>query len=210
MDIIIEIIINETNLVYNHGHLMTRRNLSILFLFILCLLPGQVFPLDIWQKYAKLKKLSANFSQTKELKNIGVTLKSSGTLNFERPNLFEWKVESPKKLVFQFKDNNISLMEDGKLMKNTDTAKFDKKMLDAISHLKAWMMIDQKFIEENYTIKNISSDIYEFTPKLSAKMFKSILVELGKDAPIKKISLTEISNDIIVIEFAKTKMTYEN
>jgi outer membrane lipoprotein-sorting protein len=209
MDIIYGIIINETNLVYNHGRPMTRRNFSIFFLCLICLIPSLGFPLDIWQKYAKLKKLSANFSQTKELKNIGVTLKSSGTIHFERPNLFEWKVESPKNFVFQFKDDNISLMEDGKVIKNADTAKFDKKMLDAISHLKAWMMIDQKFIEDNYMIRPISSTVYEFTPKLEAKMFKSILIELGKDAPIKKISLTEISNDLIVIEFSKSKLTYE-
>jgi outer membrane lipoprotein-sorting protein len=189
---------------------MTHQKLPTLILVLLCLFPGMASSLDIWQKYSKLNKLSADFTQTKEIKSVGVTLKSKGSLRFERPGFFEWTVISPKNFVFIFKDNNISLVEDGKILKSADSAKFDKKLLEAITHLKAWMMIDQKFIEENYSIKNISTDSYEFIPKSDVKMFKSIQIELGKNYPIKKISLKEISNDVIVIEFSKTKMSYEN
>lgn len=186
------------------------RKLCQLLVLLLIFLPGLSHSMDIWQKYSKLSKLSAEFSQTKELKNIGVTLKSKGTISFKRPDYFEWTVLKPKNFVFLFKDNTITLMEEGKFLKNTDSANFDKKMLEAINHLKAWMMIDQKFIEANYDIKNVSKNIYEFTPKGDLKLFKNILIEMGKDYPIKKISLTEYSNDVMVIEFTKTKLTYEN
>ncbi len=208
MDIILAIIINEIELVYNHGHLMTRR-ISFFTLITVFLLMENAFSLEIWQKYSKLSELSAHFSQTKELKSIGVELKSQGNLRFKRPDFFEWAVTSPKNFVFSFKDNQIILMEDGKVIKSADSAKLDQKMLTAISHLKAWLMIDKKFIEENYDIKNTKANIYEFTPKSEVKMFKHIQIETGKDAPIKKIALTEISNDVIVIEFSQTKMTYE-
>jgi outer membrane lipoprotein carrier protein len=189
---------------------MTHRKFA-LFIFIFCsLMPGISNALDIWQKYSKLKTLTSDFNQTKELKSIGVTLKSKGSLSFDRPNSFVWKVTEPKNFVFTYKDNAISIMEDGKVLKNADSANFDKKMLEAITHLKAWMMIDQKFIEEHYNIKKLSDVLYEFTPKQDVKMFKNIVIELGNNYPIKKISLMEVTNDMIVIEFSKTKMTYEN
>jgi outer membrane lipoprotein carrier protein len=189
---------------------MTHRK-SVLFILIVCgVIPEVSNALDIWQKYTKLKTLSAEFTQSKELKSIGVNLKSKGTLSFDRPNYFEWKVIEPKNFVFMYKNASITLMEAGKVLKSADSANFDKKMLDAITHLKAWMMIDQKFIEENYNIQKITAETYEFTPKDKVKMFKSILIEMGKNYPIKKISLTEATNDVIVIEFTKTKMTYEN
>lgn len=208
MDIILGIIINEIELVYNHGFLMTRR-ISLLALIAVFALIENAFSLEIWQKYSKLSELSAHFSQIKELKSIGVELKSQGNLRFKRPNFFEWEVTNPKKFVFSFKDDQIILKENGKVVKSTDSAKLDQKMLAAISHLKAWLMIDQKFIEANYEIRNIKPNIYEFTPKSESKMFKLIQIETGKDYPIKKISLTEISDDVVVIEFSQTKMIYE-
>lgn len=191
---------------------MTHRKFELYFILLLvCFLnTSTANALDIWQKYSKLKTLTSDFTQTKELKSIGVSLKSKGSLSFDRPNSFVWKVTEPKNFVFSYKDDAISIMENGKVLKNANSANFDKKMLEAITHLKAWMMIDQKFIEEHYNIKKLSETLYEFTPKEAVKMFKSIVIELGSNYPIKKISLTEVTNDVINIEFSKTKMTYEN
>ncbi|MBY0413894.1 MAG: outer membrane lipoprotein carrier protein LolA [Bdellovibrionales bacterium] len=189
---------------------MTQRKLGVLLFILLNIFSSSAYSLDIWKKYSKLKTLTADFSQTKELKSIGVKLKSKGSMNFNRPDYFEWQVNEPKNFVFIFKKDIITLLEDGKVLRTADSANFDKKMLDAISHLKAWLMIDQKFIGEHYEINKLSNDRYEFAPKGQTKMFKNITIDLGTTYPIKKIILQEFSGDTIEIEFSKTKLTYED
>lgn len=189
---------------------MKQSKTLLLFAFLMGLLPGQGFAFDIFQKYAKLSQLSTHFSQVKELKGLGVKLKSQGEMQFSKPDFFEWKVSQPKSFAFIFRGTGIELLENGKIVKSADSSKFDPKMLNAISHLKAWLTLDQKFIEANYEIKKLSEQLYEFTPVGDNKIFKSIKIEMGDKYPIKKITMVELSDDLMEIEFSKTKMTYEN
>lgn len=154
--------------------------------------------------------MSSHFLQEKELKGLGIKLKSHGTLQFKKPDFFEWKVTSPKSVRFIFKGDSIELFENDKLVKISDSTKLDSKVLNAITHLKAWLTIDEKFIDANYKIKQQSKNVYEFTPTGNNKIFKSITVETGEKYPIQKIFLVELSDDLINLEFTRTKLTYEN
>lgn len=188
-----------------------KHSKTLFFSFFFTLIfTSEAYCLDIWQKYSKLSALSSNFSQEKEMKGLGVKLKSQGSMSFKKPDFFEWNVKSPKSFGFVFKNNGIELLENGKVVKSADTTKFDPKMLNAISHLKAWLTLDQKFIESHYEIKKLAGNLYEFTPIGEMKIFKSIKIETHDKYPIKKIQLIELSNDQINIEFTDTKMTYEN
>ncbi|MBA2403950.1 MAG: outer membrane lipoprotein carrier protein LolA [Bdellovibrionales bacterium] len=189
---------------------MKQSKTLLLFAFLIGLFPNAALALDIFQKYTKLSQLSTNFSQVKELKGLGVKLKSQGDMQFKKPDFFQWKVTSPKSFSFIFRGDSIELLENDKVVKSADATTFDPKMLNAISHLKAWLTIDQKFIEANYAIKQLSKNLYEFIPLGKNKIFKSIQVETGEKYPIKRISLTELSDDSIDIEFTQTKLTYEN
>lgn len=189
---------------------MKQSRTLLLLAFLIGLFPLEGFSLDIWQKYSKLSQLSTHFSQEKELKGLGVKLKSQGTMQFKKPDFFEWKVSSPKALAFIFRGDSIELLENNKVVKSVDSTKFDPKMLNAITHLKAWLTIDQKFIEANYSITQLAKNLYEFTPIGTNKIFKSIKIETGEKYPIKKIHMVELSDDSIEIEFSQTKLSYEN
>jgi outer membrane lipoprotein-sorting protein len=189
---------------------MKQSKTLLLLAFLIGLFPLEGYSLDIWQKYSKLSQLSTNFSQEKEIKGLGVKLKSQGTMQFQKPDFFEWKITTPKPLAFIFRGTSIELLENDKIVKSVDSSKFDPKMLNAITHLKAWLTIDQKFIEANYAIKQLAPNLYEFTPIGDNKIFKTIKIETGEKYPIKKIHMVEMSDDLIEIEFSQTKLKYEN
>ncbi len=74
---------------------MKQSKTLLLFAFLIGLFPNAALALDIFQKYTKLSQLSTNFSQVKELKGLGVKLKSQGDMQFKKPVFFQWKVTSP-------------------------------------------------------------------------------------------------------------------
>lgn len=189
--------------------IMKHRNALWITLFITIFFSSSAFSQKIWDKYSKLSSLSADFKQIKEVKSLGVTLKSEGSLNFQKPDFFEWQVKKPRSFGFVFRKGSIELWENGKISKSADSSKMDAKMLNAISHLKAWLTLDQKFIESHYSIKELSKNRYEFRPIGELKIFKSITIETHEKYPIKKIQMLEMSDDVIDIEFFGTKMTYE-
>jgi outer membrane lipoprotein-sorting protein len=175
--------------------------------FSLLSTPG--FSQTLWDKYAKLSSLRANFKQEKEVKSLGMKLHSSGSLSFKKPDLFERKVLQTNPFGFVFKSDQIELWENGKLVKSVDSSKMDTKMLNAITHLKAWLTMDQKFVETHYSMKKLSESKYEFTPKGKTQIFKTITIETDTKSPIKRIQLVELSDDLINIEFSGTKLQYE-
>lgn len=170
---------------------------------------AQASTADLFQKYSKLSALTSQFAQVKEVKSLGVKLNSKGTLSFKKPDYFEWKVTSPKSFGFVFNKGGIEFWENGKMTRSADTSKMDSKMLNAVSHLKAWLTMDQKFIETHYAVKQINASTYEFTPVGDLKIFKKIEVETHEKYPIKKITMYEMSDDLITITFTDTKLTYE-
>ena len=80
--------------------------------------PEYGFLIGYLAKIFKIKEPNSETSlRQKNLKSVGVTLKSSGVIHFERPDYFEWQVQNPRNFSFIFKDNNISILEDGKVVK---------------------------------------------------------------------------------------------
>ncbi len=185
-----------------------KRLFSFLFLTFFTL-SSPVSAQDLWKKYSKLSGLTARFEQTKDVKSLGVKLKSAGTIAFKKPDYFEWQVVAPKNFGFIFKSGQIEFWENGKIVRSADTSKMDGKMLTAISHLKAWLTMDQAFIKSHYDFKKTGPKTYIFTPNGTLKIFNSILLTAGDTYPVKSIELLELSQDVITIEFSQTKMTYE-
>jgi outer membrane lipoprotein-sorting protein len=189
---------------------MKHSRIITFFFLISLVISSPASGMEIWDKYSKLKSLSANFKQQKEIKSLGMTLNSHGSLKFNKPDFFEWKVTSPKSFGFIFEKDGIKMLENGQVMRSADATKMDGKMLNAISHLKAWLTMDQKFIQEHYSVKKLSNTEYEFAPLKDPKIFKTIKVITDGKVPVKKIHMVEMSDDVINIEFTDTKMTYEN
>jgi outer membrane lipoprotein-sorting protein len=183
---------------------------TAVFVFILTLSPFfNLEAQEIFYKYARLKDLSANFSYRKVIKSIGVTISSKGDLKFTRPDSFEWNITSPNKISMIYKNNAVSIIEDGKLMLATENAKLDQKMLSGIKHIKAFMMLDLPFIKDNYSILELAEKKIELNPINKSFLFKKIIIKMGKENPVEELSLIELNDDQIYIEFYEAKTKYE-
>lgn len=200
----------------DHLHLSVHIWGAAMSLFgkILCviLLLGQttpVFALEMWSKFSHVKTLSAKFKQQKTVKSLEMTLNSRGSILLKKPDFFEWNVVDPRSFSFIFNKDQMEIKENGKVVRSIDSTKMDEKLLVSITHLRGWLTLDEKFIQSHYSVKKISQYRYEFSPLAEKKIFQSILVTTAEAVPIKRIQMTELSGDIIDIEFFDTKMSNE-
>lgn len=186
---------------------MKQSNTCLLSLFITltCLNAQAAIP---WKKYEKLQTLQASFQQTKRVKDLDLTLKSSGTIDFRRPDYFAWRVLAPRAVAMIFKADAIEFWENDVQVKGISVSQLDGKMLTAITHLKAWLTLDRAFIETHYAIRELSATSFELTPKGETKFFKKINLVTGASHPIKSIEFVELSDDSMALEFSKNQVTY--
>ncbi len=180
-----------------------------LFFFLFFAMNFSVKAGEIWSKYSKISTLNANFRQEKVLKSMGIRLSSEGSLHFKKPDFFEWTVTKPRPVKLVYKKGSFEVWENGVLKTNAGEGSMDARTIRAISHLRAWLTLDEAFIHKNYEMKKTGPENYEFTPKGSDLFFKRITVQLGKNVPLERMTLVEMSDDEIQIVFSGTRLTYE-
>ncbi|MCX6112776.1 MAG: outer membrane lipoprotein carrier protein LolA [Proteobacteria bacterium] len=170
---------------------------------------------EIKQQFKKLNELAnfeVAFQQTKMLKDLNFTIKSSGNLKVSKPSNIVWKVTQPSYLEVNIDPDTVTIVSkemDGTTQKQI--YKYDKRPKNAegyssLLNLMSLLSMNIEQLVKEYDIVEKSKKKFLFTPKLKSDVFKNILVQLGNDNLIKRVDLQESSGDTINIIFQGYKI----
>ena len=146
---------------------------------------------------------SGGFTQERWIKILETPLVSKGQFAIQKGKHIEWQLNEPFALKYEFDGETLSLTEDGKT--STISGKQDPSLYGffvflfniykgEISDLEKWFDVKEKKQDTGNTI--------QLTPQKAVlkKAFQSILIQADHQS-IEKITITENSEDKIVIQF---------
>jgi outer membrane lipoprotein-sorting protein len=156
--------------------------------------------------YASISTLSVTFKQTKNLKDMGVQLKSEGRLSLHRPNKVVWEITQPSPLEVTLEHDQIQIRSGRGPAAQVQTLKMSEASLDqptqSMAGLIAWLNLDARALSEQYKVFAKDSNSFRFEPKQKDLMpFDNLEMSLGKDGQLKRLTLHEVSQDTLDIEF---------
>ncbi len=162
-------------------------------------------------RYESVKSIEASFTQVKTLKDMNMSIKSSGTFKITRPNQILWKIKEPAPVSIIISAQEIKIQSGQGTGAQTEIYKLSSlpsgKMAKSMSGLMAWLNLDSKEIYKNYDVTSTEKNQYVFTPKdKDAQGFKTLGMTLDNKGFVKKIKMVEISDDTIDIEFGSPKI----
>lgn len=186
---------------------------KITAIFLLLLLPTVAYPITVDQlfqhlqrKYASLKDLKANFSQSTIFQPLGASnrqeIKGEGIFYLKKPRMMRWDYIEPEKqhIISDGKKVWIYLEEDRQVMVGPSTSVLDKRLLSSF-------FMDTKGIKDEFsvTLKEKGENI-ELTliPKVLQPNLKSLYIWLKKkDYQIIKVFTIDSYGNTTTIMFTK-------
>lgn len=161
-----------------------------------------------FSSFKSLKSLKADFKQDKLIKSLDIVVSSEGRLEIDKPEFFLWAVVKPSSISFKFEKNEIQLITNGKVTMSTQVGKVGSDLLEMINFLKSLMNMDKEYILSHFHIKETSEKSFLLTPVVEKKLFQQISIKFGSRDEITKIILTELSGDLITINFLNHIIKY--
>ena len=154
---------------------------------------------DRLKVYSALGSFRSQFTQLKKLKEIGVELKSSGTLTVRRPHQVIWEVKKPSPLTLKMDGKTLTISKGGN---ETTTLTGGIKGID---RLVAWLRLDAAEISQAYSVSRTPSGDLECRPRKaeSHDPLVSIKLHLREDGTLSQLTLDERSGDQLEISFNK-------
>jgi outer membrane lipoprotein-sorting protein len=200
--------------------LPSLRSLGKLHLIALLTL-GAVFPASGWaaetpvtenelatklRYYSSIRALEADFRQVKNLREMGMQMKSEGRLTLRRPDSVIWEVTKPARVKVELTSAGIRITsgEGTTATVQSFSAAQMPKDGDALGlhDLVAWLRLDAHALSEQYTITRTTTDHFIFAPKKIGP-FKTMEMDLSGAGQLTKLVLNESSGDQMTLQFGK-------
>jgi hypothetical protein len=161
-------------------------------------------------KLAEFTKLSGQFKQSKNLKELDVEIKTEGNFQVLRPtpdtSVFHWNIEKPKPSNICIDGVGI-VVDSGTPLKrkNLKFSEVGREAGDQIASLLKIITMNQSRIAEEFNIQK-QGGLFLLTPKNPGQaFFESSTLEIDKSGLVKKVLILEKSKDEIRIEFLGMK-----
>ncbi len=170
--------------------------------------------------YQKISTLKVDFNQTKTLKEMGVSLQSSGTFTLSRGSAASgpsvvWEVRKPSPLKVTLNSQEMVLETPTQATPSTEQGKTDiqhfrlseatqNNQTRNLAALTAWLSLDAKVLDETYHIYQTEPRGYQFLPKDSnTAPWKELRLKLNSKNHVESVSILENSGDQMTILFGK-------
>lgn len=160
--------------------------------------------------YASIASLEADFHQVKDLKDMGMRMKSEGRFRLEPPSgAVVWEVRKPAHVKVELDAKGIRITSGDGAQATIQTFRAEEmpKGGDAASlhDLVAWLKLDAHALAEQYEIARLPDDRFLFTPRKPGP-FRTMEMALAKDGHLKTLVLDEASGDRMTIAFEKPRV----
>lgn len=159
----------------------------------------------ILHRYQNFFTLKTQFTQVKTITDLGIQLKSEGTLTIIRPSTVVWKVLKPSPLTVTINDKQVS-MENEVFLLSSAPSQVSQKLAFVIS----WLRMDTHTLAENFSIRRTHENVYQLLPKQEKKdslIIGSFEITLNSQGYVERVIITEISGDRLDIHFAKPQVS---
>lgn len=158
--------------------------------------------------YAQIQKISADFKQKKNLKDLKVELLSSGSMSFERPQNIRWTIQKPSPLEVTIDNEKISMTTQNgdkpvvipfsQIGKNQNTS--------GLSLMIPWLAGDAEQILKSFEVTKENDQTFLLVPRSSTSLFRQIQIKTAKSGWMEMLVLNETSGDSIEIQFKAVKI----
>jgi hypothetical protein len=150
---------------------------------------------DEFSKFKLPNNYSGKYQQSRLIKSIGVTLKSSGTITVKDSSVLLWKQLIPFENVIKISNDSLYSGKEGTLKK--DNSVFAKYISQLVFRI---FRGDTKKLKEQFKV-SLGRGVLTLHPKneLMAKAIKSVVVK-GTEQ-IEEVILTELSGNVMHIIF---------
>ena len=159
--------------------------------------------------YAALGSLEADFKQVKELREMGMDMKSEGRLTLKRPDVVVWEILKPARVKVELGTTGIKITSGEGANATGQSFSADQMPQDkgasGMRDLVAWLKLDAKALSEQYVITKTPAERYLFEPRKTGP-FKSMEMALAKDGHLETLVLNEASGDRMTLTFAKPRV----
>lgn len=167
------------------------------------------FKSDVIAKTKEIKSLSTDFTQYKHMSFMSKEIESKGEMLLQVPNNLLWKYTSPYVYSIAFKDNKISINDQGKKNKidignNKKFAKINTLIVGSISG----NMFDDKEFKITYFINN-KRNIAKLVPsskEITQYISQIVLYFDDNQSTVSEVKLVEPSEDYTRIVFKNKKL----
>lgn len=167
------------------------------------------FKSDVIAKTKEIKSLSTDFTQYKHMSFMSKEIESKGEMLLQVPNNLLWKYTSPYVYSIAFKDNKISINDQGKKNKidignNKKFAKINTLIVGSISG----NMFDDKEFKITYFINN-KRNIAKLVPsskEITQYISQIVLYFDENQSTVSEVKLVEPSEDYTRIVFKNKKL----
>lgn len=160
---------------------------------------------SILHRYQSFSSLKTSFTQIKTITDLGIQLKSEGTLSINRPSTVIWQVLKPGPLTVTINDKQVS-MENETFLLSSAPSKVSQKLALMIS----WLKMDTAKLYENFSILRLRENVYRLTPrqkKSDAMGIGAFEITLNSQGYVERVLITEVSGDLLEILFLKPKVS---
>ncbi|MEK6527898.1 MAG: outer membrane lipoprotein chaperone LolA, partial [Nitrospirota bacterium] len=147
------------------------------------------------KKYAEIKDVRGNFSQTSNLKDLDRIEKYEGKFFIKKPYSMRWMYSNPRDEEIIIRDTELWIYK-----------KSEKQVLKSSSgresnrHVPVAMISSIETLKTDFDISMIKKDTLEMKPKRQMGSIKKVILELSSaDFPIKAFSILDINDNKIDI-----------
>ncbi len=159
--------------------------------------------------YAGIATLEADFHQVKDLKELGMQMKSEGRLTLRRPDTVIWEIRKPAHVKVELDLKGIRITSGDGRAATVQAFSADQMPKDqdasSLHDLVAWLKLDAHALAEQYTITKTTENHFDFAPK-KAGPFRSMEMDLSKAGQLEKLTLNETSGDRMILSFERPRV----
>jgi hypothetical protein len=158
-----------------------------------------------FKKFQKPSLVKGEFEQNKTIKELGVSIKTSGVFEITQitaeQSLVLWEIRKPEKVKICL-DGNKLVYEDLKLRKKMVLKASDISSADnpAISKLVELLKMNPEKIGDDFKIKKMNAKYVVFPKKDDKNFFISAEITLNRDKNITSMKLIESNEDTLEIK----------
>ncbi len=159
--------------------------------------------------YARIANLEADFHQVKDLKELGMQMKSEGRLTLRRPDSVVWEITRPAPVRVDLGNGKIRIQSGEGASATVQNFSADQMPKDkdasSLRDLVAWLRLDAHALAEQYAITRTTADHFVFAPKKTGP-FRTMEMDLSKSGHLEKLVLNEVSGDRMTLTFGPPRV----
>jgi len=149
----------------------------------------------IQKKYAEIKDMRGNISQTSNLKDLDRIEKYEGKFFIKKPYSMRWMYSNPRDEEIIIRDTEIWIYK-----KSEKQALKSSSGRESNRHVPVAMLSSIETLKTDFDISMIKKDTLEMKPKRRMGSIKKVILELSSaDFPIKAFSILDINDNKIDI-----------